>query len=79
MKKLISLEYEVYQIEDLSGEDQDLIKAARESCQSAYAPYSKFQVGASLRLNSGQIVTGSKRAIFKIIGDLSDHLKVQDP
>lgn len=61
MKKLISVEYEVYQVEDLSGVDQDLIEAARESCESAYAPYSKFQVGASLRLNSGQIVTGSNQ------------------
>jgi cytidine deaminase len=35
-----------------------LIAAARKSAQAAYAPYSKFRVGAAVLTASGQIVTG---------------------
>ncbi|MGB8491981.1 MAG: cytidine deaminase [Bacteroidales bacterium] len=51
------LEFE--SIGELTGEDQELISAAREAAKNAYAPYSKFRVGAALRLGSGQIVSGS--------------------
>ena len=46
-------------IAELSSEDRELITAAREAAKNAYAPYSKFRVGAALRLGSGQIVRGS--------------------
>jgi len=36
-----------------------LIDAAREAAQNAYAPYSKFRVGAALLLNDGTIVPGT--------------------
>jgi cytidine deaminase len=35
-----------------------LIQKAQEACQSAYAPYSKYPVGAALLTNSGKIFTG---------------------
>ncbi len=38
---------------------EELLKRAREAAQRAYAPYSKFRVGAALRLKSGEIVTGT--------------------
>lgn len=37
----------------------DLVKAALEARNQAYAPYSRFQVGAALRTASGRIITGS--------------------
>jgi cytidine deaminase len=37
----------------------DLVAAAREAASRAYAPYSKFQVGAAIRLTDGRIVTGA--------------------
>jgi cytidine deaminase len=46
-------------VSDLVTEDQELIEAALNACRNAYAPYSKFMVGASLRLASGRIITGS--------------------
>lgn len=39
--------------------DPALVKAAKEAMGKAYAPYSRFQVGAALRFSDGAIVTGS--------------------
>ncbi len=39
-------------------DSQRLIDAAREAAQGAYAPYSKFRVGAALLTTDGEIVTG---------------------
>lgn len=36
-----------------------LISAARQAQQKAYAPYSNFQVGAALLTQSGEIYTGA--------------------
>jgi cytidine deaminase len=34
------------------------VEAAREAAERAYAPYSKFKVGAAIELNNGDIITG---------------------
>lgn len=36
----------------------DLITQAKEVCRRAYAPYSKFKVGAALLTSSGAVFTG---------------------
>jgi homotetrameric cytidine deaminase len=36
-----------------------LLERARQAAQNAYAPYSKFRVGAALRLSNGEIVIGA--------------------
>jgi len=36
-----------------------LVLAARDAAANAYAPYSRFMVGAALRLTDGTIVTGA--------------------
>lgn len=46
---------------ELSREEQTLLNNAREALQQAYAPYSKFHVGAALLLDTGQIITGSNQ------------------
>lgn len=46
---------------ELEANDQQLVEKAYNVCESAYAPYSKFHVGASVLLNSGEIVTGSNQ------------------
>jgi len=45
----------------LTEEDQKLLALAAESLDLAYAPYSKFRVGAALRTESGQIVKGANQ------------------
>jgi cytidine deaminase len=58
--KNISFSYKEYEsTEELDHDDLDLVIAARESALNAYAPYSKFKVGAAVRLESGLIVRGS--------------------
>ena len=47
--------------EEMSQEDQELVKAALESQKGSYSPYSKFQVGAALRLVDGTIVKGANQ------------------
>src|SRR2546425_10001319 len=37
----------------------DLVRAALKARQAAVAPYSKFKVGAALRTQKGEIVTGA--------------------
>lgn len=56
----ISFSYKEFEKpEELSHHDRELVNAAREAAVNAYAPYSKFRVGASLRLSSGLIVSGT--------------------
>jgi cytidine deaminase len=38
---------------------EELMNRAREAAEHAYAPYSKFRVGAALQLSTGAIVTGT--------------------
>jgi cytidine deaminase len=56
----ISFSYEEFEkTDELNSDDRELIFAARESALNAYAPYSKFRVGAAVRLESGIIVCGT--------------------
>jgi cytidine deaminase len=47
--------------EELSGPDLELLKAARAAAKNAYAPYSKFQVGAAILLENDIVVTGNNQ------------------
>lgn len=54
--------FEVYKTEqDLSNEDRLLLMHARKSLESAYAPYSNFNVGAAILLENGEIVIGNNQ------------------
>ncbi len=52
-------EYE--KLADLPEADQKLIMSARESSENAYAPYSKFSVGAAVLLENGEIIKGNNQ------------------
>jgi len=47
--------------EALTEADRLLLEKAEEASYSAYAPYSKFRVGAAVRLSNGEIVTGNNQ------------------
>src|SRR5580698_2427640 len=38
---------------------EELLEHARGAAQQSYSPYSKFKVGAALKLTSGEVVTGT--------------------
>lgn len=38
---------------------QELMKIARGAAEKAYAPYSKFRVGAAMEMESGEVITGA--------------------
>lgn len=62
MKKHIQIELEEYNcIEDLTHQEQELINKAKAIAKQAYAPYSKFHVGAALLLENGEIVSGNNQ------------------
>ena|SRR6218665_277280 len=48
-------------LSELSEEIQSLMNQAIEIRKKAYAPYSKFRVGAALLLDNGKIVLGSNQ------------------
>lgn len=47
--------------EALPEEDRTLLEEAIEARKNAYAPYSRFKVGAAVRLNNGEYVIGSNQ------------------
>lgn len=48
-------------IEELNDDDRILLQRAKEAAKNAYAPYSKFKVGAALRLANGMIIIGNNQ------------------
>ena len=63
MKKLqLTTEYTLFEkMEELSPQDQELMKLAIQTRKTAYSPYSKFSVGASILLDNGKVVIGSNQ------------------
>lgn len=63
MKPLtITSRLEVYESpEELPQDVQDLLTAAVEARESAYAPYSSFKVGAAILLENHEVVIGSNQ------------------
>jgi len=51
----------VNHLEDLDLESKYLAHKAKDAANHAYAPYSKFQVGAAVLLEDGTIVTGTNQ------------------
>lgn len=48
-------------LEELDTESKYLVHKAKEAAHHAYAPYSKFHVGAALMLEDGTVITGSNQ------------------
>jgi len=63
MKKfqVVSEFVEYNSAKELSTQQTELLAKAEEAANGAYAPYSKFKVGAAVLLENGKIVTGSNQ------------------
>lgn len=51
----------VMQMDELSNDDQQLVKQAMQATHNSYAKYSHFYVGAALRLGDGSIQVGANQ------------------
>ncbi len=52
---------EYLQLDELNDDDAALLKMAIETTKNAYAPYSKFNVGAAAKFITGQFITGTNQ------------------
>ena len=59
-RKIIALLNE-YRPDEVPAQYRDLIDAAKAATRRAHAPYSKFHVGAAIRLANGEIVAGANQ------------------
>lgn len=58
----IKITYKSYEnAQELSSEDIELLDKAKEALELSYSPYSRFKVGAALKLSSGEIIKGSNQ------------------
>lgn len=48
-------------IKEMPDISRKLIEIAKETTENAWAPYSKFRVGAALLLSNGEIITGNNQ------------------
>ena len=57
----ISVPVECYRYDELTPERSELVELARRYTANAYSPYSRFRVGAAIRLDNGEIVCGANQ------------------
>ena len=57
----IQIRYLTVPLSELSDSDRSLYESALKASERAYAPYSRFQVGAAVLLGNGTIVTGANQ------------------
>ncbi|HKK38954.1 MAG TPA: cytidine deaminase [Cryomorphaceae bacterium] len=61
-KKEIRFSYQRYaSLDELSDDDRSLFNQSIEASSSAYAPYSRFAVGAAVLLENGEVIKGSNQ------------------
>ncbi|BAX79280.1 cytidine deaminase [Labilibaculum antarcticum] len=63
MKKtqIITTVFEYNSIDELSLEEQELVRNAKEAALRSYSPYSKFSVGAAILLENKDIIQGNNQ------------------
>ena len=61
MEQTFTIPYKTLDRSELSEQDRQLEERALEVAKKAYAPYSRFHVGAAVLLANGEIVTGSNQ------------------
>lgn len=51
----------IYQWEEMSDEQREVVSVAKEQTQRSYCPYSHFHVGAAAKLGNGMIIRGANQ------------------
>ena len=72
-KRTLTIEYEEYAASaDLPQDEQDLLASAQEAREKAYAPYSKFNVGAAVLTKDGHVLLGSNQETANYKGSCAE-------
>jgi len=59
-KRKIEIQYTVFEnIDELTDKDKILVEKAKQISKEAYAPYSRFRVGAAVLLDNNEIFTAN--------------------
>lgn len=62
MEKQLKICYQEFlKADDMPLPDRELVRQAIEAVQLSYAPYSRFNVGAAVRLSDGRVFTGANQ------------------
>ena len=62
MKEIgITIKIKLCNPQELTADDRELVERAIKATENAYAPYSRFYVGAAIRLQDGTIFTGANQ------------------
>lgn len=62
MKKIVeTVEIEQLAPDELTEAERELVSLASEATYRSYAPYSRFSVGAAVRLSNGETVVGTNQ------------------
>lgn len=62
MQKSLTINYtQFHHWKSLEKDDQELVLTAYDACETAWAPYSQFRVGAAVKLKNGTVITGSNQ------------------
>lgn len=57
----IRIQFQRYLLEELPEDLTELMNEAKKAINRAYAPYSRFRVGAALRLANNEIISGNNQ------------------
>ena len=61
MSESINIVYELLAADELPQDEQDLLGAALQITDGAYAPYSRFKVGCALGMKAGETITANNQ------------------
>ncbi len=57
----LNINYEIFDLDELSEKEKELIDNAVKATEKSYSPYSNFKVGCAVRLDNGEIVLGANQ------------------
>ncbi len=60
-EKKIIIPYTEASVTELGQGERELVEQARQAAAGSYSPYSRFAVGAAIRMESGEIVRGANQ------------------
>ena len=61
VEKNLNILFKVLNFDEIEQKFQQLIELAKQQTEKSYAPYSRFNVGAAVLLENGEIVSGSNQ------------------